>query len=94
MKLNFFHRRHIFFQLCAAVPFLFCTLAVNGVAQSTKTSEADVASGAIATYQKGMIALQQGDLAAARAAFERVVRLAPNSPEGHNSLGWVLLAQG
>src|SRR5207302_1016856 len=37
---------------------------------------------------------QKGDLVSARADFEKVVRLAPNSPEGHNSLGWVLLAQG
>ena len=38
--------------------------------------------------------MQRGDLAGARAAFEKVLRLVPNSPEGHNSLGWVLLAQG
>ena len=36
----------------------------------------------------------KGDLPAARAAFEKVVRLAPNAPEGHNSLGWVLLKTG
>ena len=45
-------------------------------------------------YRQGMAALERRDLAAARAAFEKVVRLAPKSPEGHNSLGWVLLAQG
>jgi len=41
-----------------------------------------------------MTALQRGDLVSARAEFEKVVRFAPGSPEGHNSLGWVLLAQG
>src|SRR6202030_482801 len=44
-------------------------------------------------YAQGMSALQQGDLGTAQAAFEKVVRIAPSSPEGHNSLGWVLLAQ-
>src|ERR1700730_18034165 len=44
-------------------------------------------------YAEGMSALQEGDLTTARAAFEKVVRIAPDSPEGHNSLGWVLLAQ-
>src|ERR1700730_13946476 len=44
-------------------------------------------------YAKGMSALQRGDLATAQAAFEKVVGIAPGSPEGHNSLGWVLLAQ-
>jgi tetratricopeptide (TPR) repeat protein len=50
-------------------------------------------AGERATYQEGLSALQQGDLVAARAAFERVLRLMPQSPEGHNSLGWVLFAQ-
>src|SRR5271166_4759784 len=45
-------------------------------------------------YKKGVQSLQQGDLDAARANFEKVVRLAPNSPEGHNSLGWVLMSTG
>src|SRR5260370_13130421 len=38
--------------------------------------------------------LQKGDLATAHANFEKVLRIAPRSPEGHNSLGWVLLAEG
>jgi len=47
-----------------------------------------------ALYKQGVRSLQQGDLAAARAAFEKVVRLAPHVPEGHNSLGWVLMTTG
>src|SRR5258708_32275080 len=47
-----------------------------------------------AIYSQGMTALQKGDLDAARLSFEKVVRLAPSSPEGHNSLGWVLIQQG
>ncbi len=47
-----------------------------------------------AIYQRGYRALQQRDLAGARTAFEEVVKLSPQSPEVHNSLGWVLLLQG
>ena len=57
-------------------------------------AQKSAASPAQATYQKGVAALQRGDLATARAAFEEVVRAVPTSPEGHNSLGWVLFAQG
>src|SRR5712692_7419511 len=63
-------------------------------AQSTGSAKRSAASRANATYLHGMSALQKGDLVSARADFERVVQLAPQSPEGHNSLGWVLLAQG
>src|SRR5260370_3865792 len=45
-------------------------------------------------YKQGIRSLQQRDLDAARADFEKVVRLAPNAPEGHNSLGWVLMSTG
>ncbi len=41
-----------------------------------------------------MEALQSGDLPSARKLFERVVQLAPKSAPAHNSLGWVLAAQG
>ncbi len=47
-----------------------------------------------ALYKEGVRLLQQGDPASARVAFEKVVRLAPNAPEGHNSLGWLLLTAG
>ena len=41
-----------------------------------------------------MKALQRGDLESARVIFEKVVRVAPSSPEAHNSLGWTLLSEG
>src|SRR4029450_10776786 len=47
-----------------------------------------------AIYRQGMKALQGGDLTEARSAFEQAVKLAPRSPDAHNSLGWVLNAQG
>jgi len=46
-----------------------------------------------AIYAQGMQALQRGDLPAAETAFNKVLRLAPSSPEAHNSLGWVLQAE-
>src|SRR5260370_33184186 len=61
-------------------------IAQNAIAQKKMDKPA-----VDAVYQKGIRSLQKGDLAAARAAFEKVVRLAPNAPEGHNSLGWVLM---
>ena len=94
MKLNLFHHRIVLLQFCTLLLFLFCADAARSSAQSSKSSEADAASRAAETYKQGMTALQQGDLVSARADFEKVVRLAPTSPEGHNSLGWVLLAQG
>ena len=45
-------------------------------------------------YRQGLEAVKRGDLVHARTAFEQVVKLAPASPEGHNSLGWVLFSQG
>jgi Flp pilus assembly protein TadD len=65
-------------------------IALNSSAAAQKPSGTQIES----VYQRGMAALQRRDLSAARAAFERVVRLAPNSPDPHNSLGWVLLNQG
>src|SRR5207249_10439422 len=94
MKLMFIYRSTPIFRLCAALIFLCCAGALKCAAQSASSAKADAASRASATYQHGMSALQKGDLVSARADFEKVVRLAPNSPEGHNSLGWVLLAQG
>ena len=73
----------------------FCLLSepVLFAAQQPGTKEADRIAQANSIYGRGMLALQQGDLKAARAAFEKVIRIVPNSPEGHNSLGWVLLAE-
>src|SRR5882724_11791862 len=45
-------------------------------------------------YAQGMGALRNRDLPGARASFEKLLRIAPGSPEAHNSLGWVLMMQG
>src|SRR6266498_3798635 len=44
-------------------------------------------------YAEGMSAAQKGNLAEAQVAFEKLVGIAPGSPEAHNSLGWVFLIQ-
>ena len=63
-------------------------LAQSGVPQRRAAPQADT------SYQQGMKDVQRGDLSEARTAFEQAVKLAPNSAEAHNSLGWVLLSQG
>ena len=63
-------------------------LAQSGVPQRKAAPQADT------SYQQGMKDVQRGDLSGARTAFEQAVKLAPNSAEAHNSLGWVLLSQG
>ena len=74
------------------VILLLGSLPVTLFAQASKpreTPEKQVAT----LNRQGMAALKRGDLASARVIFEKVVRLSPRSPEGHNSLGWVLLSQ-
>src|SRR5260370_33111724 len=94
MELILAHRRTLFLQLRAAVLFLLCAAATMRAAQSAGSAKTEAASRASATYQLGMSALQKGDLVSARADFEKVVRLAPNSPEGHKSVCWDCPAQG
>jgi len=66
----------------------------GGHAQSGRSKAGSDAAAANAIYSQGIAALQQRDLAGAREAFEKTVKLVPQSPEPHNSLGWVLLVQG
>jgi protein O-GlcNAc transferase len=47
-----------------------------------------------ADYRSGVAALSRNDLNAALADFERVVRLAPSTEQGHSALGTVLLRVG
>src|SRR5947208_15463493 len=94
MKVMFIHRWTLAFRFCFALLFLCCAAPLKCATQSASSVKEDAASRASATYQHGMSALQKGDLVSARADFEKVVGLAPNSAEGHNSLGWVVLAQG
>ncbi len=46
------------------------------------------------SFHAGYEAVQNGDLAAAKADFQRVVQLAPEIAEGHGALGSVLLQMG
>ena len=73
---------------------LLIAIALPAIAQNAISQKKTDKPAVDALYQQGIRSLQKGDLAAARAAFEKVVRLAPNAPEGHNSLGWVLLKTG
>src|SRR5215831_5394136 len=93
MKLNFACHSTRLLECCAASFFCFFGIVGTCTGQSGASGLSDSASRATTIYKQGMAALQNGDLDCARAAFEKVVRLAPQSPEGHNSLGWVLLAR-
>src|SRR6195256_5008183 len=74
--------------------FLLIAIALPAISQNAISQKKMDKPAVDALYQQGVRSLQKGDLAAARAAFEKVVRLAPNAPAGHNSLGWVLLKTG
>jgi Tfp pilus assembly protein PilF len=78
-------------RLDALILFVALPFVVHG--QEVNAPVVGRAAQADAVYRQGITSLQQGDLAAARTAFEKAVQLSPRSPEGHNSLGWVYLAQ-
>lgn len=69
-----------------------CLLTAS--AQKTSPQKTTNAAQVETLYRQGTSALQRGDLAGARKAFEEMVRVAPRNAEGHDSLGWVLLSQG
>lgn len=54
----------------------------------------DLEIAAIALSNRGVAALQAGDLATARTELERAVRLGPSLPDMHSNLGIVLWRQG
>src|ERR1700716_1719284 len=74
--------------------FLLIAIALPAISQNAISQKKMDKPAVDALYLQGVRSLQKGDLAAARATFEKVVRLAPNAPEGHNSLGWVLMTTG
>jgi Tfp pilus assembly protein PilF len=78
----------------AVLALLSLVICACGHAQTKNSKGSGDAAAANAIYSQGIAALQGRDLAGAREAFEKTVRLVPESPEPHNSLGWVLLAQG
>lgn len=73
--------------LCLGLAGANCLGRALAGPQTTAVSSADAA------LSEGMSQLQRGDLAAARAAFEKAVKLAPGNAAAHNILGWTLLAQ-
>src|SRR5258705_3803019 len=77
-----------------ALVFLLASAPIPLAFSQKATSPKTPAPQADASYQQGMAAINRGNLQSARAAFEQAVKLAPESPEAHNSLGWVLLQQG
>src|SRR5271155_554587 len=92
--LVYFHRGLRASLRVGVVALSICLICISGLAQTDSTKANADAADANSIYGQGMAALQQRDLAGARAAFEKTVKLVPRSPEPHNSLGWVLLAQG
>src|SRR5437879_6658254 len=85
--------RRIALSLWRLVALLLGLWVVSLGASEQAAKSSPVSARAASTYQRGMKALQKGDLATAQAEFEKVIRLTPRSAEGHNSLGWVLLSQ-
>src|SRR3977135_766479 len=74
--------------------FLLIAIALPAISQNAISQKKMDKPAVDALYTQGVRSLQKGDLAAARAAFEKVVRLGPNAPEGPNSVGWVILKTG
>src|SRR5690348_984891 len=93
VKPSLVRRRKLVVQISAVLLFHSFDAVTICKGQSASSPPSDTASRATTIYKRGLSALQKGDLDSARTAFETVVRLAPQSPEGHNSLGWVLLAR-
>jgi Flp pilus assembly protein TadD len=94
--LNVSARPTTFAKFCILLPtvlIMFVPLTMGLRAQDASAPGGGRAAQADASYRVGITALQQGDLASARTAFEKTVQLQPRSPEAHNSLGWVLMAQ-
>ncbi len=89
-----FHRGLLTGSRVGAVGLAFLLVCAGGRAQTKNPSSSVDAAAANSFYNQGLDALQRQDLAGARAAFEKTIKLIPRSPEPHNSLGWVLLAQG
>src|SRR6266704_6091033 len=83
-------RRNFF--LIAICLTMLCADFASSQAPGNPSEQAQARAEAL--YAEGMSALRKQDLAGAQAAFEKLIRVAPKSPEAHNSLGWVLLNQG
>src|ERR1700758_368060 len=94
INIEMFFRRSTEYVRCLTA---LCILSTSGSllwGQSSPSKPRQQSDQAQVIYSQGMAALAKGDLNGARESFEKVVRLAPSSPEAHNSLGWVLMEQG
>src|SRR5215472_15438979 len=80
------------FLLGTALAFLIPGVILHAQSPAAQTSAEEERAKSL--YAHGMQAVQQGDLDGAHQHFAELVRLAPKSPEAHNSFGWVLLHQG
>ena len=72
-----------------AAVLVFVLISVGVLGQNSPPAKAGSAD-----YQRGIAAMQQGDLATARTDFERAVRANPRSADAQNMLGQVLLREG
>ena len=52
------------------------------------------ASGSVAAYQRGQAAMEKGDAAGARSAFQQAIKLDPRNADAQNALGQLMLQQG
>jgi len=82
-----------FFFNSARLAISVCAVAVGAQRKPRNLRSPHLPHAASATYQRGMTALQRGDLVSARAEFEKLVRFAPGSPEGARLPGMGLLAK-
>ena len=95
-------RSRVHFRLGARLKLAFAILVLASLAitslaaraQNNSAPKNSAATAASSEFGAGLAAIKRGDLESARKSFENVVRLAPASPEGYNSLGWVLLQLG
>jgi tetratricopeptide (TPR) repeat protein len=73
----------------SVIPPIIAILSGMAVCQSKAPATAGSSE-----YQRGLSAMQKGDLSLARAAFEKAVKSNPKSANAQNMLGQVLLQQG
>ena len=83
-----------------AVAVLLLATSVPGFASKPGSlaqavaAQADINKESRAAYQAGAAAVANNDYKTAEAQFEKVVQLAPQMPEGHGALGFVLIRLG
>src|SRR5437660_8209482 len=84
--------RRIALSLCRLVALLLGLWVVSLGASEQAAKSSPVSARAASTYQRGMKALQKGDLATPQSEVEQVIGLTPGSADSQESLGLVLLS--